>query len=71
LLWAKILRGIKKSIEENDLSDIFNNVLIITTLADPRGQEVFDQLKTKYKDDANVLNAVNQFETQFKEAIKK
>jgi aminopeptidase N len=61
-----VLNRFKKSIEENDLSDIFNNMLIITTLADPRGQEVFDQLKTKYKDDANVMNAVNQFEKQFK-----
>ena len=65
-----ILEKLKKSISENDMNDIFNNVLIITTLADPRGQEVFDQLKVKFKDDANVMNAVNSFETQFKEAIK-
>jgi hypothetical protein len=28
-------------------------------------------LKTKFKDDANALKAVSQYETQFKEAIKK
>ena len=56
--------------EENDINDIFNNVLIIATLGDPRGQAVFDELKIKFKDDANVLNAVNQFETQYKESIK-
>jgi aminopeptidase N len=61
----------KKSIIENDISDIFNNVLLITTLADPRGQEVFEMLKSKFKDDANALVAVNVYETQFREAIKK
>jgi HEAT repeat protein len=65
------LERYKKAIEENDLNDIFNTVLIITTLGDPRGQVVFDELKQKFKDNATVLNAVSQFETQFKEAIKK
>jgi aminopeptidase N len=65
-----VLKRFKKSIEENDLSDIFNNVLLIATLGDPRGQVVFDELKIKYKDDASILNAVNSFETQFKEALK-
>jgi aminopeptidase N len=60
----------RKAITENDISDIFNNVLLITTLADPRGQEAFDLLKVKFKDDANAMNAVNQYETQFKQALK-
>ncbi|MBL7816961.1 MAG: HEAT repeat domain-containing protein [Saprospiraceae bacterium] len=59
----------KKSLEENDVNDIFNNVLIISILADPRGQAVFDELKIKYKDDVPILNAVNQFEQQFKEHV--
>ena len=66
-----VLERFKKSMSENDMNDIFNNVLIVTTLADPRGQVVFDELKVKFKADANVMSAVNQFETQFKEAIKK
>ncbi len=61
----------KKSLEENDYNDIFSNVLLITTLADPRGQEVFGLLKAKFKDDANAMNAVNQYESQFKEATAK
>ena len=56
---------------ENDINGIFSNVMLITMLADPRGQETFDVLKAKFKDDANAMIAVNQYETQFKEVIKK
>jgi aminopeptidase N len=61
----------KNAMEEEDINGIFNNVLLISILADSRGQEVFDLLKTKFKDDANAMNAVNTYETQFKTAIKK
>lgn len=66
-----IFERFKKSLAENDLNGIFSNVLLIITLADSRGQEAFDLLKTKYKDDANLMATINQFEAQFKEAIKK
>ena len=69
--YPMIFERFKKSMEENDYNDIFSNVLLITTLADPRGQEVFGLLKAKFKDDANAMNAVNQYESQFKEAIAK
>jgi len=39
-------------------------------VADPRGQEAFDMLKTKFKDNANALNAIGQYEAQFKAALK-
>lgn len=61
----------KKSMAENDLEGIFYNVVLISKLADPRGQEVFDLLKAKFKDDADTMNAVNQYETQFKAATVK
>ena len=66
-----IIDRFKKSLDENDLNVIFNNVLLISTLADPRGQEAFELLKIKYKDDANVMTAVDQFESQFKAAVSK
>ena len=66
-----IFERCKKSMAENDINGIFSNVMLITTLADPRGQEAFDLLKAKFKDDANAIIAVNQYETQFKEVIKK
>lgn len=65
-----ILERFKKSLAENDLNGIFNNVLLINTLADTRGQEVFDLLKTKFKEDPTLLNAVNQYAAEFEEKIK-
>ena len=56
---------------ENDINGIFTNTMLITQLADPRGQEAFEMLKTKFKDDANAIVAVNQYETQFKETVRK
>lgn len=61
----------KKAMEENDVHGMFYNLMLVTTLADPRGLELFDSLKTKFKDDANALAAINQAETQFKAAIRK
>lgn len=60
----------KKSLTENDPHVIFNYALLIATLGDSRGQEAFDILKEKYKDNENFLAAANQFEAQFKEAKK-
>ncbi len=71
IAYPMIFERFKKSMEENDYNDIFTNVLIITTLADVRGLEVFELLKAKFKDDANAMMAVNQCETQLKAAIKK
>ncbi len=59
-----------KSMAENDVNDIFQNVLLIATLADPRGAEIFEPLRAKFKDDANAMKAVEQYESQFREAIK-
>lgn len=61
---------VKKSMDENDLEGILNNLLIINELADSRGQEVYDLLKIKYKDDETMTNALTQYEVQFKEVVK-
>lgn len=70
-VFPMIFDRFKKSMAENDIEGIFNNIMLITMLADPRGQEAFELLKAKYKDDANAMAAVNQYETQFKETTKK
>jgi aminopeptidase N len=71
MAYPLILERFKKSMEENDIEGIFNNVLLINKLADPQGQEVFELLKSKFRDDANMMAAVNDYETQFKQAIDK
>ena len=41
----------------------------IIKLADPRGQEAFDMLKEKFKDQANILGFASFLESQFKAAV--
>jgi aminopeptidase N len=60
----------QRSLEDGDDYDIFSNLLLLTTLADPRGEEVYGLLRTRYRDDPNALSAVAQYESQFKEAVK-
>ncbi len=69
--YPMVFERFKKSLAEDDVNGIFYNVVLITTLADSRGQEAFDLLKTKFKDDANAMQALRQYEAQFKDAIKK
>jgi aminopeptidase N len=66
-----VLERFKRSISEDDLNGIFANVLLITSLADPRGQEVFELLKEKFKNDGSTLSVVVAIETEFQNAVNK
>ena len=43
----------------------------IIKLADPRGQEAFDLLKKKFKDNAQIAGYITFMEAQFQAAVKK
>jgi aminopeptidase N len=66
-----ILQRFNKSLEENDVNDIFSNVLLLATLGDPSASQIFALLKARYKDDADALNAVSGYEKQFLQYRKK
>jgi len=66
-----IFEEFKQSLEANDLNDVVRGLEAIIELADPRGQEAFDMLKVKFKDNPQMMNGVNFYEAQFKAAIKK
>lgn len=59
-----------QSMAENDVNDIFSNVLLLVTLGDARGLAIFPALKEKYKSDANALKAVDAYEGQLRDAAK-
>lgn len=69
--YSTVLERYKNSLEENDISDIFNNMLIIAALGDARGQEAIDMAKEKFKDNKEAMKAVTGYETQFKRSIAK
>lgn len=66
-----IFERFKKSMAENDLNGMFYNLNLIVVLADARGQEAFEILKLKFKENANLIVAVNQYERQFKADFEK
>lgn len=70
-VYPMIMGRFQQSMKENDLNGIFNNLLLISILGDKRGQAAFDILKVKFKSDENTMTAINQFEAQFRNAIKK
>lgn len=66
VLWERF----KKSLDENDLNDIFQNVQLLDILKDERSKEVYERLKLKFKEDDNMLKVVENYESQFLESIK-
>ncbi len=65
-----LLAGFKKAMNENDIHGIFYTTLLITEIGDVRGLEIFDSLKAKYKEDANAMIAIQQFESQLRATTK-
>jgi hypothetical protein len=61
----------KKSVEGNDFGGIFNGMQAIIRLADPRGQQAFDLLREKFKNQPQFAGTINFFEQQFKAAVGK
>ncbi len=65
-----VYKRYQQSLTDNDISDIFNNVLLIATIGDKRSKAIFDQLKIKFKDHAAALTAIAQYEEQFNQQLK-
>lgn len=65
-----IFAQFKKAFDANSIQNIISGIQALIEIADPRGQEAFDMLKTKFKNDPGALQAISQFEAQFKAALK-
>ncbi len=61
----------KKSLQDNDVNDIFQNVQLINLLSDERAKEIYVLLKQKYQKDAAMIEAITNYENQYLESIKK
>jgi aminopeptidase N len=60
----------KKAYDSGNVGNLINSIQALIKVADPRGQEAFDMLKTKYKDNPGAMQAITQYEAQFKAALK-
>ena len=67
ILWER-LQG---ALNDCDINDVFQQLQLINLLKDERAAEVYGLLKEKYKEDAFILEAVNQYEGIYLEGIKK
>ena len=61
----------KASLDAGDFEDVTRGLEALTLLADPRGQQAFDLMRQKFKDDPALLAGVKFYEDQFKAALKK
>jgi HEAT repeat protein len=66
-----IFEQFKVALDANNYQGIFSGANAIAKLADPRGQEAFDLLKAKFKNQANFMGYINNLEAQFKAAVGK
>lgn len=55
----------KKSLNEDDLNDVFQNLQLIDLLNDKRAVEVYVLLKEKFKDDKKILEIIYTYEKNY------
>ena len=66
-----IFEAFKSALETNDFNGIFTTIRALIGLGDPRGQQAFNLLKIKFKNDQQIMNFVLFLEMQFKQSQEK
>lgn len=66
-----LLERFNLAMQENNRDDIFHQVLLIVTLGDPQGLEIFKSLNSRYQHDENAMLAIQAFEEQLKAVVAK
>ncbi|MBK8053615.1 MAG: hypothetical protein IPK35_10185 [Saprospiraceae bacterium] len=70
LAYPILIDRFKKSLNDNDVNVIFQNVQLIDLLKDKRAGEMYTMLKEKFKDDKVILEAVYSYEKNYNDSIK-
>jgi aminopeptidase N len=66
-----IFANFKTAFDNNSFQTMFNSLQSLIKLGDPRGQEAFDMLSEKFKDNPQFLGFIANFENSFKKALEK
>ena len=69
--WSILERRYTAALKEDDVNDLFSNILLMMTLGDERTRALFPELRARYKADANALKAVDDFEAQLDQELAK
>jgi aminopeptidase N len=70
LAYPGLLERFKRSLQESDINDIFQNVQLINLIKDERAKEVYVLLKEKFKSDPLILEDVINYEKIYLDNIK-
>lgn len=65
-----VAERLRRALATNDISDVFNQLLLLATLADPDAGPLFADVRDHYRQDANALKALDAFEAQFRAALE-
>ena len=65
-----IFEKFKAANDTTNFQGIVDSMQALVKIADPRGQQAFDMLKTKFKDNPGFLQFITSQEALFKAAIK-
>jgi len=63
-------QSIKVASEAGNMNTVYSGIDALVRIADPRGQQVFDALKVKFKDKPSAMETITKSEVEFKAAIK-
>ena len=66
-----IFEKFKYALATENQQGMINTTRAIIKIADPRGQQVFDMLRAKFKDQPNIISQVDYYEAQFKAGLGK
>lgn len=69
--WPILERRYTAALTEDDVNDIFSNILLMVILGDERTRALFPELRARYKADANAIKAVDAFEAQLDQVLAK
>lgn len=70
LAYPILFERFKRSLDDDDVNDIFQNVQLINFLKDERAKEMYVLLEEKFKDDSEISETVKGYKTGFLEGIK-
>ncbi len=66
-----IFDAFKSALEIDDFNGMFTTIRALISLGDPRGQQAFDMLKTKFKSNQQFTGFILFLEMQFKQSLEK
>ncbi|MBK7394471.1 MAG: HEAT repeat domain-containing protein [Chloracidobacterium sp.] len=61
---------LKQASDAGNRDGVYDALYALVGIADPRGQPLFDAMKSKYKDEPNVMKWISELDADFKAAIK-